>query len=63
MTNFRAKQLSGLNSLSLSNNKNYRLKKSGAFFCNKRKIAVKTTMQQNSAVSKAFLGKFLNHLS
>ena len=26
-----AKQLSGLNSLSLSNNKNYRLKKSGVF--------------------------------
>ena len=29
------------------------------FFCNKRKIAVKTTIQQNSAVSKALLGKIL----
>ena len=28
-----AKQLSGLNLLSLSNNRNYRLKKSGVFFC------------------------------
>ena len=34
-----AKELSGLNRFSLSNNKNYRLKKSGFFFvCNRRKV-------------------------
>ena len=32
------KQLSGLNPFSLSNNKNYRLKKSRVFLYNKRKI-------------------------
>ena len=53
-----AKQLSWFKPLSLSNNKNYRLKKSGVFLCNKRKIAVKPTIHQNSAVSKALLGKF-----
>ena len=31
--------------------------------CNKRKIAVKPTINQNSAVSKALLGKFQNHRS
>ena len=36
-----AKQLSGLTLLSLSNNKNYRLKKSGVFLCDNRKKAVK----------------------
>ena len=52
-----AKQRSGLNALSISNNKNYILKKKGVFLCNKRKIAVKPTVHQNSAVSKALLGK------
>ena len=52
-----AKQLSGLNLLSLSNNENYRLKKSGVFH-KKRKIAVKPTINQNLAVSKALLGNF-----
>ena len=32
------------------------------FLCNKRKIAVKPTIHQNSAVSKTFLGKSLNPL-
>ena len=32
------------------------------FLCNKRKIAVKPTIHQNSAASKTFLGKFENHL-
>ena len=58
-----AKQISEFNSFSLSNNKNYRLKKSGAFFCNRRKIAAKPTAHPNSAVSKALLGKFYNHTS
>ena len=50
-----AKQLSELNPLLISNNKNYSLKKSGEFFpFNKRKIAVKLTEHQNSAVSKAY---------
>ena len=40
-----AKQLSGLNPLLLSNNKNYKLK---FFLCNKRKTAVKPTIHQNS---------------
>ena len=53
-----SKQLTELNSLSLSNNKNYGLKKSGIFLCDKRKIAAKSTMQQNSTASKIFLGKF-----
>ena len=53
-----AKQLSRLNPLSLSNNKNYRLKESGVLLCNKRKIVVKPKIYQNSAVSKALLGKF-----
>ena len=53
-----AKQLSGLNPLSISNNKNYRLKKNGVFVCNKRRIAVKRTIHQISAVSKAFFGNF-----
>ena len=52
-----AKQLSGIKSVSLSNNKSYRLRKSG----NKRKIAAKPTIHQNSAVSKALLEKFKNH--
>ena len=32
------------------------------FLCNKRKIAVKPTIHQNSAVSKTFLGKSENPL-
>ena len=44
-----------LNPLSLSNNKNYRLKKVEFFLCNRRKIAAKLTIHQDSAVSKAFL--------
>ena len=51
-----AKQFSGLSPLSRSNNKNYKLKKSGV--CNKRKIAAKPTIHQNSAVSIVLLGKF-----
>ena len=40
-----AKQLSGINSLSVSNNKNYRLKKSRVFpLCNKHKTAVRPTI-------------------
>ena len=53
-----AKELSGLNPLSLSNNKNFTLKKNGIFFCNIRKIAFKLTIHQNLAVSKALFGKF-----
>ena len=52
------KQLSGLNPFPVSNNINYRLKKSGLFLCNKRKIAVKPTIHQNLAVSKAFWENF-----
>ena len=52
-----ATQLSELKRLSLSNNKNYVLKKMIFFLCcNKRKIATKLTIHQNSAVSKALLG-------
>ena len=51
-----AMQLSGLNPYSLSNDEKYRLRKSGVFLCNKRKIAVKWTIHYNSAVSKALLG-------
>ena len=47
-----AKQLSGLNLFSLSNNK------VEFFLCNKRKIAVKPTINQNLAVSKALFRKF-----
>ena len=54
-----AKQLWGLKSLSISNNKNYRLKKSWVFsLCNKHKTAVRATIHQNSAASKALLEKF-----
>ena len=53
-----AKQLSRLNLFSSSNNKNYRLKKSGVFPLHKRKIAVKPTIHHNSAISKALLGKY-----
>ena len=53
-----AKQLSGLNPLSLSNNKNYSLKKSGFFLCKNRKIAVKPTVHQNSAVWRFFWENF-----
>ena len=52
-----AKQLSGLNSLSLSNTKNYRLKRKLEFSL-KRKITIKPTIHQNSTVSKALLRKF-----
>ena len=50
-----AKQISGLNALLLSNNKNYRLKESAIFLCNKGKIDVKPTIYQNSAISKTLL--------
>ena len=53
-----AMQLSGLNPLSLSINKNYKLKKIGVFLCNKHKIAVKPIIHQNSAALKATLRKF-----
>ena len=53
-----AKQISELNLLSISSNKNYRLKKSGVFLCNKCKIAVTPKIRQNPAVSKELLGKF-----
>ena len=53
-----AKQFSELNPLSLRNNNNCRLKKSGVFLCNKCKIALKPTIHQNSTFSKASLGKF-----
>ena len=55
-----AKQLSGLKPLSLSHSKNYRLKKTDFFLCNKRETAVKQTLYQNPPASKALLGKFLN---
>ena len=45
-----AKQLSGLNPLSLSNKKNYRLKRK--FLCKNHKTAVKPNIHQNLAVSK-----------
>ena len=53
-----AKQLSGLSPVSLSKKKNYRLRKSGVFFCNKRKMAVKPPIHQKLAVLKVVLGKF-----
>ena len=49
-----AKQLSGLNPLSLSNNKIYRLKKSGILPCDKRKIAVKPTIHQMQLPQKHY---------
>ena len=52
-----AKQLSGLTPYLLSNNEICRLKKVKFFFCNKRKMAVKVTIQQNSAISKSLLAK------
>ena len=51
------KQLSALKPLSLSNNKNYRLKEIKFFHFNKRKIAAKPTIHHYSAVSKAILGQ------
>ena len=53
-----AKQLSGLNPLSLSNNKNYIQRKVEFLLCNKRKLVVKPTRHQNSAVTKTLLEKF-----
>ena len=50
-----AKKLSGIKPLSLSNNKKYRWRKGVFFLCI---IAVKPTIYQNLAVSKALLGKF-----
>ena len=47
-----AKRLPGLSPFSLSNNKNYRLKKAEFFLCNKRKIVAKPTIHQISAVPK-----------
>ena len=35
--------------------------KNGVSICNKRKIYVKPTIHQNSAVLKTFLEKFWNH--
>ena len=52
------KQLSGLNPLSISNNKNYGLKKVEFSLWKKSKIAVKRARYQNSTVSKELLGKF-----
>ena len=52
-----AKQLSGINPLSLSNNKNYRLNKVEFFLCNKYKVVVERIIHGNSVVSKALLGK------
>ena len=52
-----AKQLSGLNPFTRSNNKENRLKKVEFFLCNKRKLTVKQTIYHNSAVSKTLLGK------
>ena len=43
-----AKKISGLNPLSVSNNKNYALQKSKVFLDNKRKAAVKPIIQENS---------------
>ena len=51
-------QLSGLNPLSLCNNENYKLEKVEFSFCDKCEIVVKLTIHENSAVSKAWLGKF-----
>ena len=53
-----AKQLSGPNPVSLSNNKNYRYRKLEFFLCNKRKIVVILIIHQNSGVSKALLENF-----
>ena len=52
-----AKQLSGLNPLSLTNNKNYlQIKEKGwGLLCNKHKIAAKQTITQNLAVSSKVL--------
>ena len=54
-----AKQLLELNALSLSNNENYRLTKSGVFpfYSTKHKIVVEPTIHQNPAISKALLGE------
>ena len=56
-----AKQLSGPNPLSLSNKKNSRSRKMEFHFRNNHKIVVKPTMhqEQDSAISKALLEKFL----
>ena len=53
-----AKQLSGLKPLSLSNNKTTDQRKIELLPCNKHKLAVKPTIDQNSTVSKTFLGNF-----
>ena len=50
-----AKQFSGLNPLSLSNNKTYRFKKSGIFFLKQTKNDVKRTIYQNWTVSKRII--------
>ena len=55
------KQHSGLNPLSLSKNKNYRLKKAEFFLCNKSKISVKPLINEKPIVSKALLEIFYNH--
>ena len=43
-------QLLGINPLSLSNNKSYRLKQVDFFLCHKRKIAVKPTIRQSAKI-------------
>ena len=54
------KQLSGLNPLSRSKTiKTADSRRVKFFLCNKRKIAVKPTIHQNSHVSKELLGKSL----
>ena len=52
-----AKQFSGPKPVLRSNNKNYRYRKLKFFLWNKRNIVVKLAIHQNSAVSKALLGK------
>ena len=52
-----AKQFSGPKPVLRSNNKNYRYRKVEFFHYNKRKIVVKLTVHQNSAVSKELLRK------
>ena len=52
-----AKQRLGFNPLSLIINKSCSYRKANFFLCNKRKMAVKPTIHQNSAVSIALLGK------
>ena len=58
-----AKQLSGLNPLSLSNNKNYSLKKNEIFFRNRRKKAVKHRRCNKIQLSQNTFEKILKSLT